>query len=250
VIANFVSTLDGVVSYGIPGESGGGEISGFDQADRFLMGLLRASADAVMIGSGTLHETSPKHVWTAEAVNREAKALYDDFRQNVLRKPALPLNVVVSGSGAVDLERGIFHKPGLQTVVITTEAGALRLAGASVRTPSSPRVCAIGQDCTANIRISADAILHLLYREFGVRLLLTEGGPTLLGSLLEKKLMDELFLTIAPQIAGRSALDQRIGVVQGAEFRPETAPWMYLLSAKSAGSHLYLRYQMTSQVKT
>ena len=50
VIGNFVSTLDGVVSYAIPGHAGGGEISGHDEADRFIMGLLRASADAVMVG--------------------------------------------------------------------------------------------------------------------------------------------------------------------------------------------------------
>jgi len=48
VIGNFVSTLDGVVSYEIPGHVGGGEISGHDEADRFIMGLLRASADAVV----------------------------------------------------------------------------------------------------------------------------------------------------------------------------------------------------------
>src|SRR5690348_3054731 len=56
VIGNFVSTLDGVVSFEVPGKSGGGEISGFNQADRFIMGLLRASADAVIVGSGTLRD--------------------------------------------------------------------------------------------------------------------------------------------------------------------------------------------------
>jgi hypothetical protein len=51
VIGNFVSTVDGVVSCEIAGKSGGSDISGFDQSDRFIMGLLRASADAVMVGS-------------------------------------------------------------------------------------------------------------------------------------------------------------------------------------------------------
>ena len=58
VIGNFVSTLDGVVSFEIPGKSGGGDISGFNEADRFIMGLLRASADAVIVGSGTLREVA------------------------------------------------------------------------------------------------------------------------------------------------------------------------------------------------
>jgi hypothetical protein len=60
VIANFVSTLDGVVSYEIKGKSGGSTISGSDPADRFIMGLLRASADAVMVGAGTLRDVSAK----------------------------------------------------------------------------------------------------------------------------------------------------------------------------------------------
>jgi hypothetical protein len=54
VIGNFVSTLDGVVSFEIPGKSGGGDISGFNEADRFTMGLLRASADAAIVGARTL----------------------------------------------------------------------------------------------------------------------------------------------------------------------------------------------------
>src|SRR5579871_1610664 len=65
VIANFGSTLDGVVSFNIPGQSGGALISGSNEGDRFIMGLLRASADAVMVGSGTLDAVSREHVWTA-----------------------------------------------------------------------------------------------------------------------------------------------------------------------------------------
>ena len=61
VISNFVSTLDGVVSLGIPGKSGGGEISGFNQHDRALMGLLRAAAEAVVVGAGTL-QAVPRHL--------------------------------------------------------------------------------------------------------------------------------------------------------------------------------------------
>jgi hypothetical protein len=72
VIGNFVSTVDGVVSYEIAGESGGGNISGFDESDRFIMGLLRASADAVMVGSGTLHQTTPEHLFVAGHVCLEA----------------------------------------------------------------------------------------------------------------------------------------------------------------------------------
>ena len=73
VIANFVSTLDGVVSYQIKGKSGGSTISDSDPADRFIMGLLRASADAIMVGAGTLRDVSAKSLWTPEYVYPEAK---------------------------------------------------------------------------------------------------------------------------------------------------------------------------------
>ena len=49
VAANFVSTMDGVVSFQLPGRATGAEISWRNPADRFLLGLLRASADAVNV---------------------------------------------------------------------------------------------------------------------------------------------------------------------------------------------------------
>ena len=81
VIANFVSTLDGVVSYKIEGRSGGSTISGSNPADKFIMGLLRASADAVMVGAGTLHDVSAESLWTPEFAY-PAKRFYAEYRVN------------------------------------------------------------------------------------------------------------------------------------------------------------------------
>src|ERR1700727_3893300 len=80
VFSNFVSTLDGVVSLQVKGHSGGGDISGFSTQDRMVMGLLRAVADVVIVGSGTL-DADPRHVWTPEAICPE---LASDYRR--LRK--------------------------------------------------------------------------------------------------------------------------------------------------------------------
>ena len=54
VFSNFVTTLDGVVSLHAKGHSAGADISGFNAQDRMVMGLLRAIADVVIVGSGTL----------------------------------------------------------------------------------------------------------------------------------------------------------------------------------------------------
>src|SRR5450755_5216 len=67
VFTNFVSTMDGVVSLQTKGHSAGGDISGFSIEDRMVMGILRAVADVVIVGSGTL-DADPRQVWTPEAI--------------------------------------------------------------------------------------------------------------------------------------------------------------------------------------
>jgi riboflavin biosynthesis pyrimidine reductase len=177
VIGNFVSTIDGVVSFEIPGESGGGDISGFNEADRFIMGLLRASVDAVIVGTGTLREVAPGHLWLAEYVYPEASERYARYRQGKLNKLVPPLNVIVSGSGAVDLQKAVFHTGAVKTLIITSPRGAELLAknGAAL---TSAEVRAIeGEEG----KIAPASILKLLSDEFGVKILLHEGGPALFG---------------------------------------------------------------------
>jgi len=221
----------------IAGKSGGGDISGFDGSDRFIMGLLRASADAVMVGSGTLHQTAPGHLFVADHVCREAHDLYARYRHEVLKKTAPPLQVVVSGSGKVDLTRAIFQTPGIRTLIVTTQAGSDLLAASGAGSLISTEVRALEGPIIA----PAD-VLELLRAEFGVSLLLHEGGPTLFGKFVADGCVDELFLTLAPQVAGRDMQSQRPGLITGVEFLPETAPWLDIVSVKQRGNHLYLRY--------
>src|SRR5215470_11695967 len=120
------SSGDGVVSFRIPGCSGGGEISGGSAEDRFVMGLLRSVSDAVLVGSGTLHG-DPGHVRIPAFIYPEAKELYAELRQK-LGKPPLPLNVVLTVSGKIDLGEPTFHTDGLRTAIVTTNEGASRIA--------------------------------------------------------------------------------------------------------------------------
>jgi riboflavin biosynthesis pyrimidine reductase len=242
VLANFVSTLDGVVSYGIKGQAGGSVVSGSDPADRFIMGLLRASADAIIVGARTVHDVDAESLWIPESTYPDAKRLYAENRINLLHKPEYPVLVVVSGSGDLELERAIFRTPGARTVMITTSAGANALAKAGARTLPSVEVHAL--DTTGGM-IAPPAILQLLYTQLGVRRLLHEGGPTLFGQFLQAEVVDELFLTLSPQIAGRTSAEMRPALVQGAAFTPDSAPWLDLLSVKQSAEHLYLRYQRT-----
>jgi riboflavin biosynthesis pyrimidine reductase len=240
VIANFVSTLDGVVSYEIKGQAGGSTISGSDTADGFIMGLLRASADAIIVGAGTIHDASSESLWIPEYTYPGAKQLFKEYRINVLHQPEYPLLVVVSGSGRLELERAIFRTPGLRTAVITTLAGRDALERAGATKLSSIQIHA--QDAKGGT-IAPMAMLRLLYAQLGVRRLLHEGGPALFGQFLAAEAVDEFFLTLSPQIAGRKGDTIRPALVQGMEFLPDCAPWFHLLSIKQRSEHLYLRYQ-------
>ena len=239
VIGNFVSTLDGVVSFEVPGKSGGGEISGFNEVDRFIMGLLRASACAVIIGAGTLRATAPGHLWLPEHIYPEARELYAQYRREVLAKAEPPLNVIVSGHGDVDLQRAAFRVPGVRTLVVTSPNGRELLIrnGVTALGPVEVRVIE-----SPDGKIDPPAILKLLHREFGVKLVLHEGGPALFGDFVAGGCVDEIFLTVSPQFAGRDGERPRPGVIAGTAFPPETAPWLRLVSVKHSADHLYLRY--------
>jgi riboflavin biosynthesis pyrimidine reductase len=78
-------------------------------------------------------------------------------------------------------------------------------------------------------------VLKILADEFGIRLLLHEGGPTIFGEFLSAKVIDELFLTLAPQIAGRRSGTQRPSVAGEALFLPETAPWFHRVRSNERG---------------
>lgn len=237
VVGNFVSTLDGVVSYAIPGLLGGGPVSGHSIEDAFVMGLLRAHADAVLFGAGTLHGDWG-HVRTAAFVFPEAERDYAELRRSLGKRSLHPLNVVVSGSGRVDLAEPTFHTPGLEALVVTSGEGRARLEAEHGGAPKGTQIVVVGD----HPPLAPEAISALLYADFGVRLLLHEGGPTLFGSFLAAAVVDELFLTLAPSVAGRTKEGPRPGLAQGVGFHPESAPGFELVSVKSAGEHLLLRY--------
>ena len=72
--------------------------------------------------------------------------------------------------------------------------------------------------------------------------MLTEGGPHLLGSFIGSDRLDELFLTVAPQLVGRDSTE-RLGLVEGIALPPGDARWDHLESVRRSGDHLFLRYR-------
>ncbi len=235
VFSNFVTTLDGVVSLNARGHASGADISGFNAQDRMVMGLLRAIADVVIVGSGTLG-ADRRHVWTAEAIFPELAGEYRRLR-NALGKRGPPLNVIVSGSGGIDLRLPVFASGKVPALIVTTTAGAKRLR--THRAPDSVEIRAIRRIASA---IPASVILDEVCRMSPGKLILVEGGPRLLGDFYEEQLVDEQFLTLAPQIAGRDTGDGRPSLVMGKLFAPRNVLWGRLIDVRRGTNHLFLRY--------
>ena len=210
VYANFVSTLDGVVSFDAPGDETAAVVSEGNAGDRFVLALLRAFANAVVVGAGTLRK-EPTSVWTPEHVFPEAGGAFAELRR-AMRLPEKPLTVIVSASGKVDRGLPAFTS-GVPVLVVT-----------GTRTPRD--------------------IVDLARRESGGERILTEGGPTLLGRFLEDGAVDELFLTIAPRLAGRSAMLRRLALVEGTAFAPDKTPRGRLVSVKASGDYLFTRFAL------
>jgi riboflavin biosynthesis pyrimidine reductase len=125
------------------------------------------------------------------------------------------------------LERG--------AVVLTTERAAPDLR-ASV--PSATEVLAVDSGETVDLAAALEAL-----RSLGHAVILSEGGPTLLGGLLASRLVDELFLTLSPLVAGR-ATEPRLALVEGVELLPDVRVAGSLRSVRRSGAHLLLRYAL------
>jgi riboflavin biosynthesis pyrimidine reductase len=189
VVSNFVTTLDGVVALNAPGLGGGGAISGFDAHDHVVMGLLRAVADAVVVGAGTLRG-SPEHLWTADYIYPPLASAYDELRAS-LHKPSPPLNVVVTATGELDLGLPVFQSGRVPVMLVTSEAGARHLR--RQRLPDWAHV-AVAEGASP---FESHQILAALGLQPDARVLV-EGGPHLLGNFLNDGCLDEQFLTVAP----------------------------------------------------
>ena len=93
----------------------------------------------------------------------------------------------------------------------------------------------------------AEAVAWL--RERGHTHVLTEGGPTVFGAMVGAGLVDELFLTVSPLLAGRAQPDDRLQLIEDARLLPDAGVGGRLLSARRSESHLFLRYELTRQTE-
>ena len=226
--ANFVASADGVVALSAGGESGA-VVSGNSKPDRFVMGLLRAVADAVLIGAGTFR-AGTGDLWLPETAFPAAAEQFVELRAQLGLRPH-PRLVVVTGSGNIDLAQ-----PGLRDcLLLTTSQGEAHLRG---KLPAGARIAVLGAQGS-----SCRSWLDVLRGE-GLQVILSEGGPTVVGQLLEGDVVDELFLTTSPRLFGRQSNDGRKSLVAGVDLGGRS---MDLLSVRRHESHLFLRYGLRAR---
>ena len=229
VYANFVSSIDGIVALEGGTAPSGGIISGRNEMDRFVMGLLRAFADAVLVGAGTCRAEGGKALWTPEYIFPAAAEAYAALRQS-LKRQKTPRLVIVTARGDLDPSQRAFQ---VGALVLTTTATAARLRKVL---PQASEVRAISDAASIGI----DDIFAVLKAD-GHQTILTEGGPSLFGQLVARNRVDELFLTVSPKLVGQQ--DRSFGIIRGVDFG-RTFKGGRLLSVRRSDSYLFLRYAL------
>ena len=178
VVLNFATTLDGRAA--IDGKSG--KIG--SSTDTEVLQRLRTRVDAVMIGAGTLR------------TERYGRMVPDPHYRAWRERVGLahdPLAVIVSNRFQLPWDAPLFTDGGGRVVVFT--------ASGEEPPETATQVSVVRHEGGVEL----DRALEWLREERGIRALLCEGGPTLHGQLRERGLADELFLTIAPKLAGGEA---------------------------------------------
>jgi riboflavin biosynthesis pyrimidine reductase len=212
-IANFVASADGRATIG--GRSG----PLGDDGDSAVFHGLREQVDAIVAGTGTLR---------VERYGRVLGKLERRQRRARRGRSPEPLAVVITRGGDLPSDIPLFHEPEARILVFS--GSEVDLAGA--RAQVELLLLDPGE-------LTLTTVMRQLRADYQVRSLLCEGGPTLFGALLHEDLVDELFLTVTPKLAGGGhgpALTAGPELAVPAELR-----LVWLLERKSS---LYLRYSL------
>ena len=245
VYSNFVQSLDGIVSY--RGHHATGADISHSPEDRWLMDLLRAHADAIILGLNTLVEETKAGPYRGH-IYRVEDPVIQELRRKL--KPAREKNIFVTGAARLNpSDFRVFDGEFVDPFILTTEEGA---AGLWKQAPSA-KVIVAGQ----GKQVDLPKAMSILRREWGIEHLLCEGGPTLYGYMSRAGLIDEKFLTISPVEVGLlippeqdpseteklAPPRERPTTFMAPGFTMETAPWWNWMSCRKIGDHQFNRYR-------
>ena len=246
----FVTTIDGIAVPLEPGQRGGSEIALRHLKDNPIAagGLTDnralqygwATADAVLGGAGILRD-NPAASWYPRD---------KDLQDLLTKRNRKPVRAVVTGRGEVDLKHPVFNpkKDEWQPVIFTTKKGEEKLKNQARRlqvqgrNPTQPtETYAIG-----DTSVDLTKAVGILRKDYKTKLLDIQGGPILAGGAIKAMLVDEIRLTVSPQIMGdlNSEGKRRPSFVTQVHFGIEDSPLAELEGIGVSGSHIFLRYLM------
>lgn len=187
VYTNMIASADGGTAIdGVSGALGG-------PGDKAMFGALRAMADAIVVGASTVREEQ----YRAPTLRPESVAMRRERGQ--ADNPRL---AVVSGSLNIDLELPLFNDPDNRPFIITSASSA----------PDKRRqleevadLVIAGED-----RVSLTEALSYL-DQAGIKMVLSEGGPSLNGQLIDDRLIDEWNLSVSPSLLAGDSRRAAIG---------------------------------------
>ncbi len=247
----FVTTIDGVAVPLEPGQRGGAEIAlrhlkenpiaqgGLTDNRALQYGW--ATADAILGGAGILRD-SPEATWYPRDT---------DLQVLIRKRASKPVRAVVTGTGEIDLNHPVFNpkKDEWQPIIFTTKRGVEKLKAQAKDLAAKGKMPGehVKTHSLGDINVDIAKAVGILRKDYHANLLDVQGGPILAGEAVKSKLIDEVRLTVSPQVIGdlNSEGKRRPGFVTGLHFGLEDSPLSSLEAIGVSGSHILLRYYVT-----
>jgi 5-amino-6-(5-phosphoribosylamino)uracil reductase len=221
VSATFAMTLDGKIT-----TRAFAPVDFTSREDKQHLFRQRGLADAVLLGHTTLERDNVR------------LGVSEDLRQQRIKRgqtPA-PLRVIVSSKGRINVDLKIFQWELSPILIFSTK-----------RMPREVRRALTGK-ATLHLTNQRDVdlaeMLQTLRRDYKVRRVACEGGPTLFRSMLERGLVDELNLTIAPFLFGGADAPTLTGLSK--DFLPKSVHCV-MKSMRVIGEECFLTYRIRSR---
>jgi riboflavin-specific deaminase-like protein len=218
VAATFAMTVDGKIT-----TKNLSPVDFTSREDKLHLFRQRARADAVLIGHTSLKRDNVRLGLPAELKQARSKG----------KQTPAPLRVIVSGKGRIDGRLRIFQSVGSPILIFST-----------TRMPGKTQA-ALKEKAILHLADSDDVdlaeMLRILRRQYNVRTVACEGGPTLFRSLLKRGLVDQLNLTIAPYLFGGVKAPTLTGLSK--EFLPASVH-CHLVHMRVVGEECFLTYRI------
>ena len=213
---NMVMTLDGKITTRV-----GSGPKFASQADQERMMQLRSEADAIIIGARTAIDDNPTF---------DLPEKYRRSRKNGLASN--PIKAVISGRGSIPSTLKMFNSNDSQAVVFTTDQIN------SGQYNSLHKVADV--HVVGKLEVDFTQIAKILVKEYNVKQLLIEGGGQVNFAAFQADIVDEVFLTLSPKIAGGNIQT----IVEGTGFDFNNLIELELLNHQKVSSEIFLHYRV------